>query len=50
MEAEKSRLEEKFDNSLQAKLERKVKMLEEERSEMRSDFNIKINSFVMEID
>ena len=32
------------------KMERRVKLLEEERSEMRSDFNIKINSFVMEID
>ena len=32
------------------KLEKKVKLLEEERSEMKSDFYIKINSFVSEID
>ena len=50
MSVEKSRLEDKFDTSLQARLEKRVRTLEEERSEMKSDFYIKINSFVSEID
>jgi hypothetical protein len=44
-----SRLEEKMEKSDVTRLERKMKMLEEERSEMKSDFYIKINSFVDEI-
>ncbi|CDW79559.1 UNKNOWN [Stylonychia lemnae] len=48
--SEKSVLQDKLEQSDAMKLEKKVKMMEEERSEMRSDFNIKINSFVMEID
>ncbi len=48
--SEKSRLEEKLEHTSVGKLEKKVKMLEEERSEMKSDFYIKINSFVSEID
>lgn len=46
---EKSVLESKLDNNLAVKLEKKVKLLEEERSEMKSDFQIKIYSFVEEI-
>ena len=42
-------LEQKLENNLATKLEKKVKILEEERSEMKSDFNIKIHSFVEEI-
>ena len=46
---ETTRLKEKLENSAAGQLEKKVKMLSEERNEMKSDFYIKINSFVEEI-
>lgn len=38
-----------MESGVTGKLEKKVKMLEEERSEMRNDFYIKINSYSEEI-
>jgi hypothetical protein len=46
---EKSLIERKFESSQGGKLVQKVKILEEERSEMKSDFYIKINSYQEEI-
>ena len=47
---EKSQLEQKFEGSQIGKMEKKVRTLEEENSVMKSDFYIRINSFVEEID
>jgi hypothetical protein len=47
---EKSQLEQKLEGSQIGKMERKVRTLEEENSVMKSDFYIRINSFVEEID
>ena len=47
---EREQIQKKLETSDVSKLEQKVKRLEEERSEMKSDFYIKINSFVQEID
>lgn len=49
VENEKSVLEIKLEKSNIPKLENKVRLLEEESREMKSDFYIKINSFVEEI-
>ena len=47
---ERNQIQEKLEKSGQAKVERKLKVLEEERSLMRSDFNIQINSLIEEND
>ena len=47
---EKSQLEQKLECSQVGKIEKKVRTLEEENSVMKSDFYIRINSFVEEID
>ena len=49
IEGERSVLEVKLERSNIPKLEHKVMLLEEESREMKSDFYIKINSFVEEI-
>jgi len=47
---ERNQLQEKFESSNLSKAEKRLKALEEERSLMRSDFNIQINSLVEEND
>lgn len=47
---ERNQIQEKLENSNAGKAEKRLKALEEERSLMRSDFNIQINSLVEEND
>jgi hypothetical protein len=47
---EKNSLQNKFEASIAGKIEKKLRTLEEENSVMKSDFYIRINSFVEEID
>ena len=47
---EKNNLQNKFEASNAGKIEKKLRTLEEENSVMKSDFYIRINSFVEEID
>ncbi len=47
---DKTNLQNKFETSNAGKLEKKLRTLEEENSVMKSDFYIRINSFVEEID
>jgi hypothetical protein len=47
---EKNNLLNKLEASVAGKIEKKLKTLEEENSVMKSDFYIRINSFVEEID
>ena len=47
---EKNNLLSKLEGSVAGKIEKKLRTLEEENSVMKSDFYIRINSFVEEID
>lgn len=47
---EKNNLQSKLEASVAGKIEKKLRTLEEENSVMKSDFYIRINSFVEEID
>ena len=47
---EKNQIQERLETSNQAKIEKRLKALEEERTLMRSDFNIQINSLIEEND